>query len=166
ARDAVGLECPFRPRQISPLTRPPRNAFDRVSQAVGRNGADENILRVAAVEKYSIVPRRRYQAQRAGIAFRQREAEIEILDENPLAVVAELRDHDERYGRFMDDGVGPQAGTEADLEVPMANRYAIRGWGVAAVPFPIARGLSCRARALSTIVRRRGREGLALTVRG
>src|ERR1700730_3385335 len=131
-----------------------------------RDTADEDILQIAAVEEYPVVSWARDETQRASNAFHHCDAELQILDEDALAVVAEVRNHDERYIRFIEDGIGSHTRAEADVEIPVADSHAVLGWGIAAVRGACPIALSGTDRGLRIVVRRRSLCGLTVTVRG
>src|SRR6185312_13255340 len=84
-----------------------------------------NVLQIAAIEEDAVVAGAGDEAEGIRVALAQRHAEVQILDEDPLAVVAELRNDDERYVRAMHHGIGPDPGTQCDAEIPVPDRDAI-----------------------------------------
>ncbi len=101
----------------------------------GVQARDENVLRVTAVEKHAIVARARNQAEGRVVVIQKRDTGIQVVEEEVLTVVAELRNHDERNIALVDHRIGPDTRAQGDAEIPAAHGHAIAG-----LPFALARG--------------------------
>src|SRR5262249_25455533 len=111
---AAVFESPFRAREVGDLPRAlGQRLLDRWDIHPGRwsrgesraRSADKDILQVAAVEKNAIVAWACDQAEGVQVAFEQGDPWIQVLDEEALAVIAELRNDDERNVLAVHQGI-------------------------------------------------------------
>src|SRR5690606_31055567 len=134
ADEVAELEQPLGPRQVRrvPIREdelaPGLAALLREARHQGarhidseRRARDEHVLQIVADEKHAIVPRRRDHIERVSTAFVQREAEFEVLEKEALAVVADLRQEDERDIRMVDDRIRPLPVADAETDVQLAD---------------------------------------------
>src|SRR5690606_41857921 len=82
-------------------------------------------LQVVAKEEDTIVPRCRDHIERVHGTLVQRETEFEVLEKEALAVVADLRQKNERNVGVVDDRVRPLPVADTEVDVQLAHDHAI-----------------------------------------
>src|ERR1700730_17078721 len=80
--------------------------------------SDEDVLQVAAIKEDAVVTRARYETDRVRFTFKECDPGIQIVDEESLAVVAELRNDNQRDILSVNHGIGSNAGAQGDTQVP------------------------------------------------
>src|SRR5216684_2692377 len=105
ARNAGQFECPFGARQIGKVPCA-RRELDGILRAAGcgqddegrRSGvsgeaANEDILQIAAIEEHAVVAWTADETEGVRCIFGERKSQVQIIDEEPIPVVAELGNH-------------------------------------------------------------------------
>jgi hypothetical protein len=100
---------------------------------VSGQAADEDILQVAAIEEHSVVARTGNEIERVGGIFGERKSQIQIFDEEPVPVVAELGNHDQWNILAVHQGVGSDSGPQRHAEIPFSDGNAFAGSTLAIV---------------------------------
>ena len=108
---------------------------------IGAKTPHENILQVAAIKEHPVVAGAGHQIEGVSVGLRERESEIQVIDEETLPVVAELGYHHQRNGLAGDQRIGHRSGAERHAEIPASDGYAIGGGSLAVI---------CRPRSLHT----------------
>ncbi len=83
--------------------------------------ADENVLQVAAIKEDAIVARTRDETQGVRLALEERHPGVQVVDEETLAVVAELRNDHQGNILAVHQRIGAHAGAQGYTQTPAAD---------------------------------------------
>lgn len=122
-------ERPLRPNQIGCVTRThgifPRRIGDRRDAGYGGSAGYEDVLQVVTEEEDPVVAGRRDQVECIRVAVVKREPQLQVLQKDALAVVADARNHDERNIRLAGDRIRAPAHAERCADLPFADHGAL-----------------------------------------
>ncbi len=125
-------EQPFRSRQVRGVAAPDRECllccFDPRAKDGGGRGRErhDHVLQIVAAEEHAVEARRRNQVEGVRVALVERHAGLEALQEKPLAVVADVRNDEQRDVGASHDGVGARADTDRQRDLEIADGDAVR----------------------------------------
>ena len=124
-------EQPFRSRQIRGVAaaRPGTSALRPPGpKRRRRHGCErhDHVLQIVAAEEHAVEARRRDQVEGVRVALVKRHAGLEALQEEPLAVVAHVRNDEQRDVGTSHDGVGARADTDRQRNLEFADGDAVR----------------------------------------